>query len=66
MKIHTNFAESIEISELIDMARVLRKAHKNDGHYIADKDELEWLSCLFGSVMGSIDRALEEHYNVNR
>ena len=65
MKIHTNFAESIEISELIDMVRVLRKAHKNDGHYIADKAELEWLSCLFGSVMGSIDRALEEHYKVN-
>lgn len=65
MKIHTNFAESIEISELIDMARALRKAQKNDGHYIADKGELEWLSCLFGSVMGSIDRALEEHYKVN-
>lgn len=59
MKIHTNFAESIEISELTDMVYVLRKAHKNDGHYIADKDELEWLSILFGSVMGSIDRALE-------
>jgi hypothetical protein len=60
MKIHTNFAESINVSELTDMVYVLRKAHKNDGHYIADKGELEWLSILFGSVMGSIDRSLEQ------
>jgi hypothetical protein len=63
MKIHTNFASGINVDELEDMARALRKAKKSDGHYIADKDELEWLSCLFGSVMGAIDRALEEEYN---
>lgn len=62
MKIHTNFAESIKVSELIDMVYILRHAHKNDGHYIADKDELEWISTLFGSVMGSVDRALEAEY----
>ena len=59
MKIHTNFAQSINVDELTDMVRVLRKAHKNDGHYIGDKDELEWLSCLFSGVRHSIDEALE-------
>jgi hypothetical protein len=63
MKIHTNLAESIDTFDLKNMIAVLRKAVKNDGHYIGDKDELEELSCLFGSVMGVIDRALEEEYN---
>jgi hypothetical protein len=62
MKIHVNIAENINVDELSDMVSVLRKAKRNDGHYIADKDELEWLSCLFGSVMGSIDRALEAEH----
>lgn len=67
MKIHTNLATAIHAYELSDMASVLRKAAKNDGHYIAsDKGELEELSCFFGSVMSAIDSTLELEYAKER
>jgi len=63
MKIHTNLALNIHAYELSYMASVLRKAAKNDGHYIADdKAELEELSTFFGSVMNAIDSTLELEY----
>jgi hypothetical protein len=49
------------------MAAVLRKAAKNDGHYIADdQSELEELSTFFGSVMNAIDATLELEYQKER
>ena len=64
MKIHTNLTtESINTYDLKNMISVLRKAVRNDGHYIAsDKEELEELSCFFGSVMNAIDSTLEQKY----
>jgi|APGre2960657404_1045060.scaffolds.fasta_scaffold219676_2 fructose-specific component phosphotransferase system IIB-like protein len=67
MKIHTNLALNIHAYELSYMAAVLRKAAKNDGHYIAeDKAELEELSIFFGSVMNAIDATLELEYQKER
>jgi len=67
MKIHTNLALNIHAYELSYMASILRKAAKNDGHYIAvDKGELEELSTFFGSVMNAIDSTLELEYAKER
>jgi hypothetical protein len=67
MKIHTNLTtESINTYDLKNMISVLRKAIRNDGHYghyiASDKEELEELSCFFGSVMNAIDSTLEQEY----
>ena len=67
MKIHTNLALNIHAYELSYMASILRKAAKNDGHYIAeDEGELEELSTFFGSVMNAIDSTLELEYAKER
>tara|TARA_R110000823_G_scaffold288908_1_gene407325 strand:- start:41 stop:256 length:216 start_codon:yes stop_codon:yes gene_type:complete len=60
MKIHVNLSQDIFVSEIKDVAQVLIRAFKNDGHLVADVDTIEWLSTIVGTMMHHLDVASQE------